>query len=60
MDRLLRIEILINKVLDLDLYFRDMKQLHLSAMNKIQEHHAKVVGVGTSSSENVTSEPEFD
>ena len=59
LDRALRIEILYNKVLNLDIYFRNMLKLHLTYLPNIQQNHLKVVRVGTSSSEYATSEPDF-
>ena len=59
LDRALRIEILYNRVLNLDIYFRNMLKLHLSYLPNIRQNHLKVVRVGTSSSECATSEPDF-
>lgn len=50
-DSVLRIETLLKKIQNLDLYAKEMMQLHLPSMKRIQYHHYNVVGVETQSSD---------
>ena len=60
MDRELRIESLMHKVRNLDLYAKQMMQLELGAMKRIQHNRHKVVGVDTESSDGNTAEEDAD
>ena len=56
LDKVLRIQNWLTMVLDLDVYFKEMKQLHVSSMSRIKRHHNKVVGIDTESSNYDTDE----
>lgn len=57
-DKELRIEVLLNRVLNLDLYIKEMMELNLSSMSRIQMNHHKVVKIDTPSSDYNTDEEE--
>lgn len=59
MDKNLRIEVLLNKVMNLDLYVKEMMELNLAMMKRIQTSHFKVVTVDTDSSGYHTSDEDF-
>ena len=44
----MRIEVILGKLINLDLYVREMMQLNLAAMKRIQHHDNHVVGLDTS------------
>lgn len=50
MDRELRIEVLLSKVINLDLYVKELMELNLAMMKRIQTSHHKVVTIDTESS----------
>ena len=56
MDRELRIEVLLSKVLNLDLYVRELMELNIAEMKRIQTSHHKVVNIDTESSGYHTSD----
>ena len=56
MDRLLRIETILHKVLNLDIYVREMMELNLAEMNRIKYHHHKTVNIDTEVSSYNTEE----
>lgn len=49
-DKELRIEVLLNRIINLDLYVKDMMELNLQAMSRIQMNHHKVVTIDTETS----------
>ena len=51
MERNLRVETIINKLLDLDIYSREMQEMNIGTMERIQYHHHKTVVIDTQSSE---------
>lgn len=58
-DKELRIEVLINRLLNLDLYVREMMELNLNSMSRIQMNHHKVVTIDTESSGYNTDDEEI-
>jgi hypothetical protein len=58
MSRNLRIESILNKVLNLDIYNREMQELNVGYMDRIKYHHHKVVMIDTESSGYNTEEEE--
>lgn len=58
MERNLRIETIVNKLLNLDIYNREMQELNIKEMERIKFHHHKVIMVDTDSSGYNTEEEE--
>lgn len=56
MDKLFLIENWLNKILNLDVYVREMMELEIGSMNRIKRHHHKIVCIDTESSHYNTSE----
>lgn len=53
-----QIEAILNKIMDFDIYFRDMMRLDLPNLQHIKEHVNNVVGLD--SDEEEAEEPEFN
>ena len=60
MDRNLRIETLVNRVMNLDIYYREMREIEIANMERIKYHHHKVIMIDTESSGYNTEEEEAD
>lgn len=58
MERNLRIEAIVNRVQNLDIYNREMQELNIKEMERIKYHHHKVIMVDTESSGYNTEEEE--
>ena len=58
MENVLRIETIVNKVLNLDIYNREMQELNIGVMERIKHHHCKVVTIDTETSGYDTDEEE--
>ena len=56
LDKELRIEVLLTKVLNMDVYIKEMMQLNIAAMENIKFNHHKVVTIDTESSSCDTEE----
>lgn len=56
MDRNLRIEVLVKKILDMDTYIREMMKLNLAEMKRIKHNRRRVIKLDESSSEENTDE----
>ena len=56
MHKALRIEVLLSKLINLDLYVKLLMKLNITAMEKIQTHHHKTITIDTESSGFRTSE----
>lgn len=50
MENNLRIETIVNKVLNLDIYNREMQELNIGTMERIKYHHHKVITIDTDTS----------
>ena len=44
---MLRVEVLVAKLMNLDIYVREMMQLNLAHMTRIKYHHHKTVNIDT-------------
>ena len=56
LDNVLLIENWLNKILNLDVYVREMMELEIGSMTRIKRHHHKIVCIDTESSHYNTDE----
>ena len=55
MERMMRVEVLMSKLMNLDIYVNEMMDVNLNEITRIQKHHIKTVRMDT---DNTTSEEE--
>lgn len=59
LERTLRIESWLTTVMNLDVYFKEMKMLHIASMKRIKNHHNKIIAIDTASEDYDSAEEDF-